>query len=195
MTLTLRGRRPQDAAVRTVGAALVLVVVGLGLTAVRPATVSACTGVTLDFEDALSLSDGAIYAGRITGADIANYFWVDLTIDIERVIRGPAVQRLSRAQAGHVCDGIQVGQYGYIVRDVLNPEYGPKKQDFFFRVNQSDARAALLAAGLPDTSTAPDSAARTALAMPWTWLAPWLAAAFAILFRGLRRPLRDNATS
>jgi hypothetical protein len=181
--------------VRTVGAALVLVIVGLGLTAVRPATVSACTGVTLDFEDALPLSDGAIYAGRITRADIADYFWIDLTIDIERVVRGPATQRVSRAQAGHVCDGIQVGQYGYIVREVLNPEYGPEKQDLFFRVSQSDARAALLAAGLPDTSTAPDSEARTALAMPWTLVALWLAAAFAILFRGLQKSLRDSATS
>lgn len=179
---------------RTFGAALVLVIVGLGLAAVRPAAVSACSGVTLAFEDALSLSDGAIYAGRVTRADTTNTFWVDLTIDIDRVVRAPATERVPRAQAGNVCDGIEVGQYGYIVRDVLNPEHGPDKQDLFFRVSRFDARAALIAAGLPDTSAAPDGATRGAPAMPWTWLALWLAAAFAIVFRGLRGHHRDNTT-
>lgn len=173
---------------------MVLLIVSLGLGALRPAAVSACSGVTLDFKDALPLSDGSIYSGRITRADIADTFWIDLTIDIDRVVRGPADQRVPRAQAGHACDGIQIGQYGYIVRDVLNPEHGPEAQDLFFLVSQSDARAALLAAGLPDTSTAPEGATRSAPALPWTWLALWLAATLALASRSLRRKRRDNNT-
>jgi hypothetical protein len=190
--LTLCTRRTHDAAVRAAGVALVIVVVGLGSTALRPAAVSACTGVALDFDDALRLSDGAIYAGRITRAETAATFWVDLTIDVDRVVRGPVATRVPRAQAGHVCDGIQVGQYGYIVRGILNPDYGPDKQDMFFRGTRSDARAALLAAGLPDTSTPPEAETPAARTAPWTWLALWLAATFVLASRGVRWRRRDD---
>lgn len=178
--------------VRTLAAALVLVIVGLGWSAVSPAAMSACSGVILDFEDALPISDGAIYAGRITRANVADTFWIDLAIDVDGVVRGPAAERVPRAQAGHVCDGIRVGEYGYIVRGVLNPEHGPERQDLFFRVSQSDARAALIAAGLPDTSTAAFGATRSGAAMPWTWLAVWLATMLALVFAGLRRHRRGD---
>jgi hypothetical protein len=190
--LTLCERRAHDAAVRVAGVALILVIVGLGAAAWRPAAVSACVGVTLDFEDALRLSDGAIYAGRITRAETAATFWIDLTIDIDRVVRGPAATRVSRAQAGDVCDGIQVGQYGYIVRGVLDPEYGPDKHDVFFRINRSDARAALIAAGLPDTSTTSEGKSPSAPATPWTWLALWLATTFVLASRGVHRHRRSD---
>ena len=190
--MTLISRPTHDAAVRVVSVALVLLIVGLGSAALRPATVSACTGVALDFDDALGLSDGAVYAGRITRAEAAATFWVDLTIDIDRVVRGPASTRVPRAQAGHVCDGIQVGEYGYIVRGILNPDYGPDRQDMFFRISQSDARAALIAAGLPDTSTPSGGETPTSPTTPWTWLALWLAATSVLASRGVRRHRRDE---
>jgi hypothetical protein len=191
--LTFVRRHAHDAAVRTVRVVLVLVLVGIGLAAVRPAPVSACVGVNIEFEDALRLSHGAIYAGRITRADDAYSFWIDLSIDIDRVVRGPAAVRVPKAQAGHICDGIQVGQYGYIVRDVINPEDGPGKRDLFFRVGWYYARAALIAAGLPDTSTAPAASTRTAPEVPWSWLGFWLAATLVLAVGGLRRHRRDDA--
>lgn len=118
---------------RVVGVALLLIVTGLAATAWRPEVASACTGRTLDFEDAIGMSNGAIYAGRIKRAEPAAVFWVDLTIDIDLVSRGPAVTQVRRAQAGHVCDGIRVGQYGYMVRGVHDPEYpGADLDDLFF---------------------------------------------------------------
>jgi hypothetical protein len=178
--------------VRVISIALVLLVVGFGSAAVRPAAVSACSGVALDLEDALRLSDGAVYAGRISRAEMADTFWVDLTIDIDRVVRGPADSRVRRVQAGHVCDGIQVGQYGYIVRGIENPDYGPGQQDMFFRVSRSEARTALLAAGLPDTSTPSPGETPTAHTSLWTWLAVLLAATVVLTFLGLCRHRRDG---
>ena len=185
-------RRTHDAAVRVVGVALLLVTVGLGSAALRPAAVNACVGVALDFEDALGMTNGAIYAGRITRAEPAATFWVDLTIDIDRVVRGPVATRVPRAQAGHVCDGIQVGQHGYIVRGILDPDYGPDRHDMFFRVSPSEAQTALIAAGLPDTSTPSGGKTTTAPTTPWTWLALWLTATCVLASSGvhLRRGMR-----
>ena len=177
---------------RVVGGAVLLLVVGLAAAAWRPEAASACTGRTLDFKDAISLSNGAIYAGRIRRAERAATFWTDLSIDIDLVVRGPAATRLRRAQAGYVCDAILVGQYGYIVRGVRDPQYsGAGLSDLFFRVGgsltRSDARGALAAAGLPDTSTLPDPTTQAPPAMPWAWLAFWSATAFALWSHRLRR--------
>jgi hypothetical protein len=178
---------------RVVGLALLLVVVGLAVAAWRPEAASACTGRTLDFEDALRASNGAIYAGRITRAEAAATFWVDLTIDIDHIVRGPAATRVRRAQAGYVCDGIQVGQYGYIVRGVRDPQFpGTGSEDVFIRISRSAARAALIAVGLPDTSTLPVDVAPTAPAVPWAWLAFWSAVAFLLASRDLRRHRRGD---
>ncbi len=179
--------RADDATVRMIGVALLLVIVGLTDAAWRPEAVSACTGRALEFEDALRVSTGSIYAGRIIRAETADTFWVDLTIDIDRVVRGPAAARVRRAQAAYVCDGIQVGQYGYIVRGVGDPDYPSDDQDVFIRVSRSDARAALIAAGLPDTSTLPSHETTAGRAMPWAWLGFWLAAASVLAYRGIRR--------
>ena len=174
---------------RAISVAVLLVAGGLAAAAWRPDAASACTGRTLDFADAIRMSHGAIYAGQITRAHDAASFWIDLTIDIDLVVRGPAATRVRRAQAANVCDGIQVGQYGYIVRGVRDPQY-PGNEDVFVRISGSDARAALLAAGLPDTSTLPDAATPTAPAVPWAWPVLWLAAAFVLASRDLRRRRR-----
>ena len=184
---------PNIRVMRAIAAALLLVVAGMTAGASRPEVVSACVGRYLDFEDAIGMSDGAIYAGRITRAEIADTFWFDVTIDIDFVVRGQASTRVRRAQAGHVCDGIQVGQHGYMVLGVRDANFpGSDPEDLFFRVSRSRARAALIAAGLPDTSTSSDAETRPPPSLPWTWLAFWSATAM-LAFRGLRR--RDQSTS
>ena len=182
---------------RVVGGAVLLLVVGLAAAAWRPEAASACTGRTLDFKDAIGLSNGAIYAGRIKRAGRAATFWTDLSIDIDLVVRGPAATRLRRAQAGYVCDAILVGQYGYIVRGVRDPQYsGAGLSDLFFRVSgsltRSDARAALAAAGLPDTSTLPEPQTQPPPAVPWAWLAFWATTASVLASRRLRGRRRRN---
>src|SRR5688500_14376282 len=54
--------RDHDAAMRVVGATLLLILAATVLTAWRPEAASACSGRNLDLRDAIGLSDGPIYA-------------------------------------------------------------------------------------------------------------------------------------
>lgn len=170
---------------RVIGVALALVVACLAASAARPEATSACMGRILEFKDAIGMSDGAIYAGRITRADYAT-FTIDVTIDVEHVVRGPGAARVRRAQAGDVCDGIQVGEWGYMVRGVNDPQYGSETDDLFFRVGRFAARNALIAAGMPETSTVSAAAIEASPNPPWSWLAFWSVAAFVLALRSLR---------
>lgn len=195
MAFDRRSGRAHDAPMRAVCAATLLVLVGMVATAVRPDPISACVGRILAFEDAIRMSDGPIYAGRITRAEYAETFWMDVTIDIDIVVRGPAATRVRRAQAGDICDGIRVGEWGYIVRGVRDPHWpGTGPDDVFFAISRSKARTALSAAGLPNTSSAVDAIPQEASGVPWAWLAVWFVAAFAITWReGGRRRRKGGA--
>jgi len=179
---------------RVVCATFLLIMAGTVVTASRPEAASACVGRVLDFRDAIGLSDGPIYAGRITRAETAATFWMDVTIDIDLVVRGPAATRVRRAQAGSVCDGIRAGEWGYMVRGVRDPGYPESKHfDLFFRVGPSYARNALRAAGLPDTSTAPGFESGIVPNLPWVWLALSSCIGFVVAYRGLGRHRRENS--
>ncbi len=170
---------------RVIGVALVLVVAVLAGSAARPDAASACMGRILEFRDAVGTADGAIYAGRITRADYST-FTIDVTMDIDHVVRGPADPRVLRAQAGDVCDGINVGEWGYMVRDVRHPDVGSETDDLFFPIGRYAARGALIAAGLPDTSTVPAAAAsEPSPNARWAWLTFWSVAGFLLALRGL----------
>ena len=138
---------------RAVGAVLLLVTVALGWGVLTPPGANACTGRLLTFADAVSMSDGPIYAGHITRATKVGVSAVRVTIDVESVVRGPATTTLARVEAGAACDSVLVGQWGYVVRDVRDPEYPEGPDDLFFHIGAATAREALAAAGLPDTST------------------------------------------
>ena len=183
-----------DPSMRVLGATLLFILAGTVVTAWRPEAASACTGRVLDFRDAIRLSDGPIYAGRITRAESAATFWVDVTIDIDLVVRGPAATRVRRAQAGQVCDGILAGQWGYMVRDVRDPDYPESKHDdLFFRVSPSYGRSVLRAAGLPDTSTASGVPNEGVSSLPSTWLALGAGIAFVVAYLRLRRDRREDS--
>ena len=138
------------------GAAFLLTLVAVAGAAARPEVARACSGSVLVYEDAIRLSDGAIYAGRVTGVEPAGEAWIDLTIDVDLVVRGPASRHVPRAQAGVACNGIVEGQWGYVVRGVHDAQRSAT--NLFFRISTSAAREALHSAGLPDTSTATRSA-------------------------------------
>lgn len=138
---------------RTFVAVFLLVLVAAGGIAARPDIATGCSGSVLEFEDAIRLSDGAIYAGRITGAEMAGEAWIDLTIEIDLVVRGPASRHVPRAQAGVACEGISTGEWGYIVRGIHDAR-DARATNMFFRISPATARDALNSAGLPDTSTA-----------------------------------------
>ena len=163
-------------------AVILAMVVAFGLVASTPDEVAACVGRTMNFATAIRLSDGAIYAGRILGADDVDQFWKSLDIDIDVVVRGPAPPRVGRAQAGSVCDGIRVGEYGWIVRGVDDPY--SSTEDLFFAISESAGRGALAAAGLPDTSTANvNSKPRIDQS---AWLLVWAIATFGLAYLHLR---------
>ena len=186
--------RDHDAAMRVLGATLLLILASMVVTAWRPEAASACSGRNLDLRDAIGLSHGPIYAGRITRAESAATFWVDVTIDIDLVVRGPAATRVRRAQAGDVCDGILAGEWGYMVRDVRDPEYPESKHnDLFFHVSPSYGRNVLRAAGLPDTSTASGVPNENVPSVPWGWLALSSGIGFVVAYRGLRRDRREGS--
>lgn len=162
---------------RAVRVAIFLSLVAAAGVAARPEAASACVGSVLSFKDAIALSEGAIYAGRISRTEIVDQFWIDLTIDIDLVVRGPASGEVPRAQAGAACDGIREGEWGYIVRGVHDSQ-DPRADNLFFRISRSAARAALDAAGLPDTSTATDHADAPPDILPWPLLAVVAVAGF-----------------
>lgn len=110
------------------------------------------------------------------------------------VIRGPATAEIRGLHAGDSCQGIDVGEYGYVVRDVDMPEVAPDPRDLSVRGGRGYAHGALLAAGLPDTSSAPDVAPKSA-AMPWTWVAMWLGAAFLLAHAFGSRPAEPSLRS
>lgn len=161
---------------RAVLVAILLSLVAAAGTAVRPETARACVGSELSFKDAVLLSDGAIYAGRISRTEIVDQFWIDLTIDIDLVVRGAASREVSRAQAGAACDGIREGEWGFIVRGIHDAR-DPRADNLFFRMSRSEARAALDAAGLLDTSTPPTAPAEAPDMTPMPLLAGGLLAA------------------
>ena len=138
---------------RILGAAILMTLVAVAGVAERPEGASGCSGSVLEFEDAIRLSDGAIYAGRVTGVEAVGEAWTDLTIDIDLVVRGPASRHVPRAQAGVACEGIVEGQWGYIVRGIHDAR-DARATNMFFRMSSAAARDALHSAGLPDTSTA-----------------------------------------
>ena len=138
---------------RMLGAAFLLTLVAVAGAAARPDVARGCSGSVLLFEDAIRLSDGAIYAGRVTGVKPAGEAWIDLTIDVDLVVRGTASRHVPRAQAGVACDGIVEGQWGYIVRGIHDAR-DARATNMFFRMSSAAARDALHSAGLPDTSTA-----------------------------------------
>lgn len=151
--------------------AVLLAVVIFSASAWQPAAVSACTGRSVTFEDAARASHGAVYAGQITRADIADQFWISLQIDIDRVLTGPAASRVPRAQAGSVCDRIQVGQYGIVVRGVREPV--SDSPDLFFAMTRPEAQAAFRALTAPNTSTGPPAPAANDTNGGWLWLVVW----------------------
>jgi hypothetical protein len=138
---------------RVLGAVILLTLVALGGGAGRPQSASGCSGSALTFAEAIGLSDGAIYAGRVTRVETAGEAWLDLTIDVDLVVRGPASRNVPRAQAGVACEGISEGEWGYIVRGI-HDERDQRATNMFFRMSSTAARDALQSAGLPDTSAA-----------------------------------------
>ena len=173
---------------RAIVVAILLVLVGVAAGTVRPEAVSACIGRILAFEDAIHLSDDAIYGGRITRAEISGTFFYDVTMDIDLVVRGPVTPRLRRVQAGDICDGIRVGEWGYIVRDVHDPNWpGSGPDDLFFPIGRYVARNALIAAGLPNTSTLPVDTHEPRSSHPLSLLTIWFVTAFVLALRALAR--------
>jgi hypothetical protein len=138
---------------RVLAGVILLMLLAIGVVAGRPQGANGCSGSVLTFEDAIRLSDGAIYAGRVTRAEAAGEAWQDLTIAIDLVVRGPASRDVPRAQAGVACEGISEGEWGYVVRGI-HDEPDPRATNMFFRMSSTAAREALHSAGLPDTSTA-----------------------------------------
>ena len=136
----------------------------------------------MNFAEAIRLSDGAIYAGRIARVDVVDGFWSALRIEIDHVARGPAAVRVARAQAGNVCEGIRVGEYGFIVRGVDDPYSAT--EDMFFAISKSAGMGALHAAGLPDSSTADVN--RRAPVDPSVWVLFWATATFGLAYVLLR---------
>jgi len=179
---------------RAVGIAVFLAAGCLMVASGQPSGANACSGRYLEFADALALSNGAVYSGRVTRAEAADTFWIDMTIDIDHVVRGPAAGRIRRAQAGIVCDGIRANEYGYVVRGVLDPLEPPSDErlDLFFRISTTAAEAALQAAGMPITSTAPSSGEETRPIVPLAWLGLWSATAFVLAAYRLRGRRRDD---
>ena len=142
---------------RVLGAAILMALAAVLGAGASPEGANGCSGSVLEFEDAIRLSDGAIYAGRVTGVETAGEAWIDLTIDIDLVVRGPARRHVPRAQAGVACDGIREGEWGYIVRGIHDAR-DPRATNMFFRISPAAARDAIRSAGLPDTSTATPTA-------------------------------------
>jgi hypothetical protein len=141
---------------------VVFLVAALGLSALgQPLAAAACSGPTLSLEDAVAKSDGAIYAGRITRATPTT-FWMDISIDVDVVVRGSAATELPRAQAApSACEPIRVGEYGFIVRGISDPENS--SEDRFYVLSRSAGLAALAEVGLPDTAMAGPADAAPAL--------------------------------
>lgn len=152
--------------------------IAIGLAASAPPDAAACSGRLMNFAEAIRRSDGAIYSGRIVGAGVVDGFWNALEIEIDYVARGAAAVRVGRAQAGNVCEGIRVGEYGWIVRGVDDPFSAT--EDMFFGISESAGLGALRAAGLPDTSTSDVSS--TAPMDPSAWLSFWAFASLAVAY-------------
>lgn len=178
---------------RVIVAVLALLTVGLGVSISHPEAAHACSGRRLDLKDALRMSHGAVYAGRIERAEPrpGSFRGYDITIDVEIVVRGPAAPRLRRADAGAVCDPIMAGTWGYIVRDVRDPEYPGVIDDLFFRVSRYYGRNAVRAVGLPDTAATPATRDDSLAVVPLGWLAVSSAVGFAVAYRRVRRPRTD----
>jgi hypothetical protein len=164
--------------------ASILALAALGATASDPKAAHACTGRVLELEDALRMSQGAVYAGHIVRSEPRLGSGYDITIEIDTVVRGPAAPRLRRASTGRACEPIFAGAWGYIVRDVKDPEYPEAVDDLFFRVNRYVGRNAVRAAGLPDTATGPEAPDAIRTDVPWGWLTVW-ATVFALTYRRL----------
>ncbi len=155
---------------RVLAAVAVLTLGSVAANLSAPLQVRACTGPSIEFADALRASRGSIYAGRITRVTGSRLGSSKVTIDVDIVVRGPANQTLAEVIAPFVCDPIVEGQWGYMVRDVRDPQYATGSADVFFAIGTSVARPALRAAGLPQTATAierrPPSGPNDAF-MPW----------------------------
>jgi hypothetical protein len=163
-------------------------VIAIGLAASAPPDAAACSGRLMNFAEAIRLSDGAIYSGRIVRVDVVDGFWNALEIEIDHVARGPAAVRVGRVQAGNVCEGIRVGEYGWIVREVDDPFSAT--EDMFFGISESAGLGALRGAGLPDTSTAESTSSAPMNPSAWLWF--WAIASFAVacLLRARQRRQR-----
>jgi hypothetical protein len=172
--------------VRSVHIAFLLAAVIVGVGTWQPAVANACSGRHVTLRDAVRASDGAVYAGRITEASPTEIFWVSIRIDIDHVLNGRAASRVERAQAGSVCDGIQVGQYGIVVRGIREPL--SDNPDLFFAMTRSEAEAALRSLAAPDTSTAPEAPGPADTSPAWAWVIGWTALAVAIALRLRLRP-------
>jgi hypothetical protein len=138
-------------------------VLGLGVVTASlsaPLQARACTGPSIEFADAVRSSQGSIYAGRITDVARARTGYSTVTMTVQIVVRGPARETLSRVLPPFVCDSIDEGQWGYMVRDIRHPDYIDGTADVFFGIGNSVARPILRAAGLPDTGTAIEEPSR-----------------------------------
>ena len=131
-----------------------LVSLGVMVGASSPPQARACTGPSIEFRDALRFSEGPIYAGRIVHVLRPGAGPAKLTIDVDLVVRAPAARTVTDVIPPFGCDAILKGQWGYIVGDVRDAQYGEGVSTFFFAIDDSVARPALRAVRLPDTGTA-----------------------------------------
>jgi hypothetical protein len=140
---------------------------------------SACSAPVISFRAAIRASHGAILLVGIGSAVHPRDSGVfDLKSHVHAVVRGPAAVRIPRALAGSVCDGIDEGQVGYLVRDVDHPDLSPHSDLFYAAVeggrSLSGMRKALAEIGLPATDV---ESARTP--------APWVAVAAGLVAFGV----------
>ena len=138
---------------RVLAGALLLVAASFAANASAPADVRACTGPSIEFAEAVRLSQGSIYAGRIIHVARAPTGSAEITMAVDIVVRGPAHRTLGNVIPPFVCDPIAEGRWGYVVRDVRHPDSLDGSADIFFPIGTSVARAVLRDAGLPDTAT------------------------------------------
>ena len=145
---------------RVVAAVALLVLIGLAVGASDPPDARACTGRVVGFDEALRMSEGSVYAGRVRQVEPAGIEAVNAVIDVQLVVRGAGSGTIERLASAVSCEPILVGDWGYVVRDVRDPQYPGAPDDLFFAIGTSIARPILRAAGLPDTSTSTATDAR-----------------------------------
>lgn len=126
----------------------------------------------------------SIYYARILAATSDSVGFHEVRLEVGRVIRGPAPSLVTRVVPSEVCDGIAAGDRGIVVLGSVDPfGVGPHDTYNFFYVlgpgRTSDADAAAVFAGLPDTDTAPPSSNPAAHPVP-PWPALALVAAVAV---------------